>query len=196
MRGATWTTPSRRCAYPPNAKNPATGQNYPPDQWYNRYAFTSRHPGGAQFAMSDGSVQFIGDTISLPVFRLWGPERWAKLSRSLTPERFSARWSAKGDRRIYSKLRRFTSLKHLILPGICACPLSSPTLFPPSVLYAACAGKLYCTRREVADVGVPASAGIQAKEPPKGGLQRRVSNSGQYKIARLGQPGDAFGGSP
>ncbi|MGO8753083.1 MAG: DUF1559 domain-containing protein [Thermoguttaceae bacterium] len=60
------------CAYPPNAKNPATGQNYPPDQWYNRYAYTSRHPGGAQFAMSDGSVRFISDTISLPVFRAVG----------------------------------------------------------------------------------------------------------------------------
>src|SRR6516225_9377440 len=36
------------CVYPPNAKNPATGQDYLPDQWYNRYAFTSNHPGGAQ----------------------------------------------------------------------------------------------------------------------------------------------------
>ncbi|MGA2256724.1 MAG: DUF1559 domain-containing protein [Thermoguttaceae bacterium] len=60
------------CAYPPNAKNPATGQDYPPDQWWNRYAFTSQHPGGVQFAMVDGSVQYIGDTVSLSVFRALG----------------------------------------------------------------------------------------------------------------------------
>jgi prepilin-type N-terminal cleavage/methylation domain-containing protein len=60
------------CAYSPNAKNPVTGQNYPPDQWWNRYAFTSAHPGGVQFAMTDGSVQFISDAIPLPLFRALG----------------------------------------------------------------------------------------------------------------------------
>jgi prepilin-type N-terminal cleavage/methylation domain-containing protein len=57
------------CAYPPNAKSPVTGQEYPPDQWWNRYAFTSYHPGGVQFAMTDGSVHFISNDISLWVFR-------------------------------------------------------------------------------------------------------------------------------
>jgi prepilin-type N-terminal cleavage/methylation domain-containing protein/prepilin-type processing-associated H-X9-DG protein len=57
------------CAYPPNAKNPVTGKDYPPDQWWNRYAFTSNHTGGAQFAMVDGSVRFIPDNIDLQVFR-------------------------------------------------------------------------------------------------------------------------------
>lgn len=57
------------CAYPPNAKSPVTGLPYPPDQWWNRYAFTSNHPGGVQFAMTDGSVHFISDDISLTVFR-------------------------------------------------------------------------------------------------------------------------------
>jgi prepilin-type N-terminal cleavage/methylation domain-containing protein/prepilin-type processing-associated H-X9-DG protein len=60
------------CAYPPNAKNPVTGKDYPPDQWWNRYAFTSYHPGGAQFAMTDGSVRFIQDNIPLNVFRAMG----------------------------------------------------------------------------------------------------------------------------
>jgi prepilin-type processing-associated H-X9-DG protein len=60
------------CAYPPNAKNPLTGKDYPPDQWWNRYAFTSAHPGGVQFAMTDGSVQFISDSISLALFRALG----------------------------------------------------------------------------------------------------------------------------
>ncbi|HEV3080533.1 MAG TPA: DUF1559 domain-containing protein [Gemmataceae bacterium] len=60
------------CAYPPNAKNPATGQDYRPDQWWNRYAFTSNHSGGCQFAYVDGSVHFIGNDINLAVFRALG----------------------------------------------------------------------------------------------------------------------------
>jgi prepilin-type N-terminal cleavage/methylation domain-containing protein/prepilin-type processing-associated H-X9-DG protein len=60
------------CAYPPNAKNPATAQDYPPDKWYNRYAFTSGHTGGVQFAMADGSVRFIGNEIALDQFRALG----------------------------------------------------------------------------------------------------------------------------
>jgi prepilin-type N-terminal cleavage/methylation domain-containing protein len=60
------------CAYPPNAKNPLTGRDYPPDQWWNRYAFTSNHIGGVQFAMTDGSVQFISDSVSLALFRALG----------------------------------------------------------------------------------------------------------------------------
>jgi prepilin-type N-terminal cleavage/methylation domain-containing protein/prepilin-type processing-associated H-X9-DG protein len=57
------------CAYPPNAKSPVTGLDYPPDQWWNRYAFTSAHPGGVQFGMADGSVRFIADAIDLNTFR-------------------------------------------------------------------------------------------------------------------------------
>jgi prepilin-type processing-associated H-X9-DG protein len=60
------------CAYPPNAKSPLTGKDYPPDQWWNRYAFTSNHTGGVQFAMTDGSVRFIADGIDLALFRALG----------------------------------------------------------------------------------------------------------------------------
>jgi prepilin-type N-terminal cleavage/methylation domain-containing protein len=59
-------------AYPPNAKNPATGKDYPPDQWWNRYAFTSAHSGGAQFAMTDGSIHFISNSIDVGLFRALG----------------------------------------------------------------------------------------------------------------------------
>jgi prepilin-type N-terminal cleavage/methylation domain-containing protein/prepilin-type processing-associated H-X9-DG protein len=60
------------CAIAPNAKNPATGQPYPPDQWWNRFTFTSLHPGGVQFAMTDGSVRFIEDSIDLTLYRALG----------------------------------------------------------------------------------------------------------------------------
>jgi prepilin-type processing-associated H-X9-DG protein len=60
------------CAYPPNAKNPVTGLDYPPDQWWNRYAFTSGHTQGANFAMADGSVRFIANAIDLKTFRAMG----------------------------------------------------------------------------------------------------------------------------
>jgi len=60
------------CAYPPNAKSPVTGLDYPPDQWWNRYAFTSKHTGGVQFAMADCSVRFISDSIDLATFRALG----------------------------------------------------------------------------------------------------------------------------
>jgi prepilin-type N-terminal cleavage/methylation domain-containing protein/prepilin-type processing-associated H-X9-DG protein len=59
------------CAYPPNAKR-ADGQDYPPGDWFNRFAFTSAHPKGVQFAMVDGSVRFIKDTVALDLFRALG----------------------------------------------------------------------------------------------------------------------------
>jgi prepilin-type N-terminal cleavage/methylation domain-containing protein/prepilin-type processing-associated H-X9-DG protein len=57
---------------PPNCKNPATGLPYPPDNWNNQYSFSSWHSGGAHFAMTDGSVRFIGDNIDLLTFRAMG----------------------------------------------------------------------------------------------------------------------------
>jgi prepilin-type processing-associated H-X9-DG protein len=46
-----------------------TGLDYPPDQWFNHYNFSSAHPGGVQFAMADGSVRFIENAIDLTTFR-------------------------------------------------------------------------------------------------------------------------------
>ncbi len=55
------------CAIPPNVQRPGGGA-YPPQNWENVLSFRSRHPGGVQFAMADGSVHFINDGIAMPVY--------------------------------------------------------------------------------------------------------------------------------
>jgi prepilin-type N-terminal cleavage/methylation domain-containing protein/prepilin-type processing-associated H-X9-DG protein len=59
------------CAFPPNHKN-AAGQYYDPTDWANNYSFTSWHTGGVNFAMTDGSVHMIFDSIDLNSFRALG----------------------------------------------------------------------------------------------------------------------------
>ncbi len=56
------------CAVPPNVRR-SDGTEYPPGNWQNTWSFRSRHSGGLQFAMGDGSVQFISDSIGLQVYR-------------------------------------------------------------------------------------------------------------------------------
>jgi prepilin-type processing-associated H-X9-DG protein len=56
------------CAIPPNAVQ-ANGQPFDIYDWYNNHSFRSRHPGGLQFALADGSVRFIPNGIALPVYR-------------------------------------------------------------------------------------------------------------------------------
>jgi prepilin-type N-terminal cleavage/methylation domain-containing protein/prepilin-type processing-associated H-X9-DG protein len=56
------------CAIGPNAKR-ADGTRYDPADWPNVYSFHSRHPGGLQFALADGSVRFVSDTIELRIYR-------------------------------------------------------------------------------------------------------------------------------
>lgn len=56
------------CAIPPNARN-TNGTPFPPTDWANLHGFKSRHPGGVQFALADGSVHFIHDGIPLGLYR-------------------------------------------------------------------------------------------------------------------------------
>ncbi|MHC4178548.1 MAG: DUF1559 family PulG-like putative transporter [Planctomycetota bacterium] len=51
------------CAIPPNS----TFED--PNWWPNTHSFRSAHPSGLNFAMADGSVQFIQQRISLDVYR-------------------------------------------------------------------------------------------------------------------------------
>jgi prepilin-type N-terminal cleavage/methylation domain-containing protein/prepilin-type processing-associated H-X9-DG protein len=57
------------CAIPPNVVSPVSGRPYAADNWENTSGFRSRHPGGLQFALADGSVRFVRDTIDLEVYR-------------------------------------------------------------------------------------------------------------------------------
>ena len=52
-------------AIPLNYKlNPANVEN-----WTRQYSFRSKHAGGANFAMADGSVKFIKESISFPIYQ-------------------------------------------------------------------------------------------------------------------------------
>jgi prepilin-type N-terminal cleavage/methylation domain-containing protein/prepilin-type processing-associated H-X9-DG protein len=65
-------TATGTCAIPLNTGLPrpqTTPINTTPGNWPNVYSFRSRHPGGGQFAMVDGSVQFVAQTIDLNVYR-------------------------------------------------------------------------------------------------------------------------------
>src|SRR5262245_4837460 len=56
------------CAIAPNARR-ADGTEYNSSEWWNNYMFSSYHPGGVQFAMTDGSVIFLKDSIDLATYR-------------------------------------------------------------------------------------------------------------------------------
>lgn len=42
------------------------------EDWPNNYTFMSQHPGGGQFALADGSVRFVANTIDLTLYRSLG----------------------------------------------------------------------------------------------------------------------------
>lgn len=60
------------CAIPINAKDPTTGTWFELGDWPDNFGFKSRHPGGALFALCDGSVRFIQETIPLEIYRSLG----------------------------------------------------------------------------------------------------------------------------
>ncbi|HXG13219.1 MAG TPA: DUF1559 domain-containing protein [Gemmataceae bacterium] len=56
------------CAIAPNSRR-VNGTEFAPTDWGNVYSFRSRHAGGLQFALADGSVRFVSDGIELSLYR-------------------------------------------------------------------------------------------------------------------------------
>jgi prepilin-type N-terminal cleavage/methylation domain-containing protein/prepilin-type processing-associated H-X9-DG protein len=57
------------CAIPPNTAITILPGGSGPSDWPQRYSFRSRHTSGLGFAMADGSVRFVRDSVPLQVYR-------------------------------------------------------------------------------------------------------------------------------
>lgn len=69
--GYAWPHSVETCAtaaLPINARRP-NGIAYAPGDWQGRNGFRSRHVGGAQFAMADGSARFLSENMALGLYR-------------------------------------------------------------------------------------------------------------------------------
>ena len=72
--GANHTTgtcaiPLNNFLAPPDPTTPGGSTPGNPGDWPNVYSFRSQHPGGGNFAMIDGSVKFVRDSIDAPTYR-------------------------------------------------------------------------------------------------------------------------------
>ena len=72
--GFAWAHSVEACAMaaiPINAKRP-DGTPYASTDWQGRNGFRSRHIGGTQFALADGSVRFLSENMALGLYRALG----------------------------------------------------------------------------------------------------------------------------
>jgi prepilin-type N-terminal cleavage/methylation domain-containing protein/prepilin-type processing-associated H-X9-DG protein len=56
-------------AIPLNQSLPGSTPQYGAGDWPNVYSFRSRHPNGANFALGDGSVRYVPQTVDINVYR-------------------------------------------------------------------------------------------------------------------------------
>jgi len=64
-----WDGCTATCAIPLNYKKPGVDPKNNSQDWSYNYSFMSRHPGGGNFCMCDGSVRFINEEIELETYR-------------------------------------------------------------------------------------------------------------------------------
>jgi prepilin-type N-terminal cleavage/methylation domain-containing protein/prepilin-type processing-associated H-X9-DG protein len=57
------------CAIPLNWRMEGMTPGPKPDEWWNVYSFRSRHIGGANFVMADGSLRFVRASVDLTAYR-------------------------------------------------------------------------------------------------------------------------------
>jgi prepilin-type N-terminal cleavage/methylation domain-containing protein len=69
---ATCAVPLNAAAVCQNTGNKSMDLTACAGDWGNNYSFMSMHPGGGQFALVDGSVRFISETIDLTTYRQLG----------------------------------------------------------------------------------------------------------------------------
>ncbi|HMP07121.1 MAG TPA: DUF1559 domain-containing protein, partial [Lacipirellulaceae bacterium] len=63
-----WASTNAQLNFSPDAEA-ASDPAWVSNQWYDLRGFRSRHPGGVQFAMADGSVRFFNEGIEHLVYR-------------------------------------------------------------------------------------------------------------------------------
>jgi prepilin-type N-terminal cleavage/methylation domain-containing protein/prepilin-type processing-associated H-X9-DG protein len=63
-----WNGTLGTCAMPLNFDEPTRKRKDFPDVWQNTWGFMSRHPGGGNFAMGDGSGRFVSESIDINLY--------------------------------------------------------------------------------------------------------------------------------
>ena len=72
------------CAVPPNYDRGYTETGSPgPWNWPETYSFRSRHPGGLQFALADGSVRFVKDSLPVLTYRQYCTRAGGEVANTL-----------------------------------------------------------------------------------------------------------------
>ena len=56
-----------------------------PDAWHNTISFRSRHPGGGNFALADGSVRFVSQNVDHKLYRALATREAGLMGNAIEP---------------------------------------------------------------------------------------------------------------